>query len=159
MIQITNTLTSKKEIFTPLEPGKVKMYVCGPTVYNFIHIGNARPLVFFDVVARYLKFSGFSVTRVMNYTDVDDKIIQKANEEKVSCDTITRKYISEFEEDMRLLKVERPDAQPTVTGHIPEIIKMIETLIAKGSAYVASDGEVFFSVRSFPLMGNFLKEN
>ena len=158
MIQITNTLTSKKEIFTPLEPGKVKMYVCGPTVYNFIHIGNARPLVFFDVVARYLKFSGFSVTRVMNYTDVDDKIIQKANEEKVSCDTITRKYISEFEEDMRLLKVERPDAQPTVTGHIPEIIKMIETLIEKGSAYVASDGEVFFSVRSFPHYGKLSKK-
>ncbi|NBX75436.1 MAG: cysteine--tRNA ligase [Proteobacteria bacterium] len=158
MIQITNTLTGKKEPFTPIEPGKVKMYVCGPTVYNFIHIGNARPLVFFDVVGRYLKFSGFSVTRVMNYTDVDDKIIQKANEEKVSCETVTQKYIAEFEEDMKLLKVEQPDAQPKVTGHIPEIIKMIETLIAKGSAYVAADGEVFFSVRSFPQYGKLSKK-
>lgn len=158
MIQITNTLTGKKEAFTPLEPGKVKMYVCGPTVYNFIHIGNARPLVFFDVIGRYLRFSGYSVTRVMNYTDVDDKIIQKASEEKVSCTAITEKYISEFEEDMKLLKVDRPDFQPRVTTHIPEIIKMIEELIEKGSAYVAADGEVFFSVRSFPEYGKLSKK-
>ncbi|MFM8269399.1 MAG: cysteine--tRNA ligase [Pseudomonadota bacterium] len=158
MIQVTNSLSGKKEVFTPLQPGKVKMYVCGPTVYNFIHIGNARPLVFFDVVGRYLKYSGFSVTRVMNYTDVDDKIIHKANEEKVSCDTITKKYIAEFEEDMKLLKVEPPDAQPKVTEHIQDIIKMIETLISNGSAYVVSDGEVFFSIRSFPEYGKLSKK-
>ena len=158
MIQVTNTLSGKKEPFVPLEPRKVKMYVCGPTVYNFIHIGNARPLVFFDVLARYLKFSGYSVTRVMNYTDVDDKIIQKANEEKVSCSQITEKYIAEFETDMKLLKVELPDTQPKVTEHIPEIIKMIDTLIAKGNAYLASDGEVFFSIRSFPTYGKLSKK-
>lgn len=158
MIQITNTLSGKKEPFVSLEPGKVKMYVCGPTVYNFIHIGNARPLIFFDVVARYLKFSGYSVVRVMNYTDVDDKIIHKAHEENVSCDKITEKYIAEFERDMASLKVERPDAQPKVTDHIQEIINIIETLISKGTAYVSADGEVFFSVRSFPEYGKLSKK-
>ncbi|NDD03984.1 MAG: cysteine--tRNA ligase, partial [Proteobacteria bacterium] len=153
MIQITNSLTREKEELVPLEAGKIRMYVCGPTVYNFIHIGNARPLVFFDVVARYLKFSGFQVTRIMNYTDVDDKIIQKAKEEGVSSDVITQKYILEFETDMKLLKVEAPDVQPKVTDHIPEIISIIEKLLKNGLAYVADNGEVFFSVRSFPGYG------
>lgn len=149
MIQVTNSLSRKKEPFVPLESGQVRMYVCGPTVYNFIHIGNARPLVFFDVVARYLKFSGFRVTRVMNYTDVDDKIIQKAKQEGVTSDQITQKYIAEFETDMKLLKVQIPDVQPKVTDHIPEIIQTIESLIKNGLAYVAADGEVFFAVRKF----------
>jgi cysteinyl-tRNA synthetase len=149
MIQVTNTLTRKKEPLVPLESGRVRMYVCGPTVYNFIHIGNARPLVFFDVVARYLKFSGLQVTRVMNYTDVDDKIIQKAKQEGISSDQITQKYIAEFETDMKLLKVEVPDVQPKVTDHIPDIIHTIERLIKNDLAYVAADGEVFFSVRKF----------
>jgi len=149
MIQVTNTLTRKKEPLVPLESGRVRMYVCGPTVYNFIHIGNARPLVFFDVVARYLKFSGLQVTRVMNYTDVDDKIIQKAKQEGISSDQITQKYIAEFETDMKLLKVEVPDVQPKVTDHIPDIIHTIEQLIKNDLAYVAADGEVFFSVRKF----------
>ncbi len=158
MIQVTNTLTGKKEHFTPMEPGTVKMYVCGPTVYNFVHIGNARPLVFFDVVARYFKFSGLKVIRVMNYTDVDDKILHRANEEKTTPQELSEKYIQEFERDMILLNVEKPDMQPKVSAHIPEIIHLIERLIENKLAYVAEDGEVFFSVRSFPEYGKLSKK-
>lgn len=158
MIQVTNSLSGKKEAFVPQVPGKVRMYVCGPTVYNFIHIGNARPLVFFDVVARYLRFSGFEVTRVMNYTDVDDKIIQKANQEGSRSEVVSEKYIQEFETDMRLLHIEPPTHQPKVTDHIPDIIALIETLIKKGHAYVSDDGEVFYSVRSFEEYGKLSKK-
>lgn len=158
MIQVTNTLSGKKEEFVPLDPGKVKIYVCGPTVYNFVHIGNARPLVFFDVVARYLKYSGFKVTRVMNYTDVDDKILHRSVEEKIPPRELSEKYIREFETDMKLLGVEKPDIQPKVSDHIPEIIHLIERLIENKLAYVAEDGEVFFSVRSFTEYGKLSKK-
>lgn len=158
MIQVTNSLSGKKEAFVPQVPGKVRMYVCGPTVYNFIHIGNARPLVFFDVVARYLRFAGFEVTRVMNYTDVDDKIIQKAHQEGSRSEVVSEKYIQEFQTDMHLLQIEPPTHQPKVTDHIPEIISLIETLIQKGHAYVSEDGEVFYSVRSFQEYGKLSKK-
>lgn len=159
MIHLTNSLSGKKETFEPLEEGKVRIYVCGPTVYNFIHIGNARPLVFFDVVVRYLRFCGYQVTHVMNYTDVDDKIIKKAQEENVSVEVITQKYITEFQNDMKLLNVNMPTVQPKVTEHIQEIISLVQSLITRKVAYVAEDGEVFFSVRSFPGYGKLSKKN
>ena len=152
-LQITNSLTRKREPFTPLEPGKVKMYVCGPTVYNLTHVGNARPAVFFDVVRRFLKFSGYEVTYVSNFTDVDDKIINRARELGVASTEVSEKYILEFQKDMDALGVLRPDIAPKVTDTIPEIISLIEGLVKNGSAYVADDGEVFFSVRSFSPYG------
>ncbi len=157
-IQLTNTLSGKKELLVPLSPNQVHMYVCGPTVYNFIHIGNARPLVFFDVVRRYLEFSGFSVVYVMNYTDIDDKIIQRAKEEKTDSKSITEKYIAEYEKDMALLGVKHPTRMPRVTEHLPGIISLIERLIEKGAAYVI-DGEVFFAVRKFTPYGKLSGKN
>lgn len=158
MIQVTNSLSGRKESFVPHENGKVKMYVCGPTVYNYIHIGNARPLVFFEVVARYLAYRGYTVTRVMNYTDVDDKIIQKASQEGVSSEAISQRFIEEFNKDCDALGLTHPNYQPKVTEHIPEIIDLIKRLIEKDHAYVASDGEVFFSIRSFPEYGKLSKK-
>lgn len=158
MIEITNTLSGKKEAFVPIEAGKVKMYVCGPTVYNYIHIGNARPLIFFDVVGRYLSFCGFQVKHVMNYTDVDDKIIKRAEEEGISTEEITNKYITEFQKDMELLKIRAPYLQPKVTDHIQEIIELVEKLITNQLAYMAENGEVFFSVRSFAEYGKLSKK-
>lgn len=158
-IQITNSLSGKKETFTPLIPGKVTMYVCGPTVYNFIHIGNARPNVFFDVVHRYLEHAGYKVTRVMNFTDVDDKIIVRAEEEKTKSEVVSEKYIVEFLTDMQLLGVRPPAVAPKVTTHIKEIIQIIEGLVKNGTAYVATDGEVFYSVRSFKGYGKLSGKN
>lgn len=158
-IQITNTLSGKKETFIPITPNEVKMYVCGPTVYNFIHIGNARPNVFFDVVQRYLEYSGYKVTRVMNFTDVEDKIIQRAKDEKTTWDVITERYIAEFLTDMALLKVRPPTIAPKVSTHIKEIIELIEGLVKNGTAYVAEDGEVFYSVRSFKEYGKLSGKN
>lgn len=152
-IVISNTLSGKKETFTPIEAGKVKMYVCGPTVYNFIHIGNARVYVFFDVVQRYFEHSGYQVTRVINYTDVDDKIIHRANEEKTTCDQINSRYIQAFLNDMKALGIKPSTQTPQVTTHIKEIITLIEGLIKNGAAYAMDDGEVFYSVRSFPEYG------
>lgn len=156
---VTNSLSGKKEPFIPMIPGEVKMYVCGPTVYNFIHIGNARPFIFFDVVHRYLEYVGYHVTRVMNFTDVDDKIINRAREEKTTCDKITEKYIAEFYTDMNLLGIKPPAKAPRVTETIPEIIHLIEGLIKNGAAYVADDGEVFFSVRDFQGYGKLSGKN
>ncbi len=152
-IQLTNSLTKKKEVFVPIEPGKVKMYVCGPTVYNLIHIGNARVSVFYDVVARFFKYSGFEVTRVMNFTDVDDKIINKARDEKSTSTIISEKYIKEFLQDMQDLGVAPPTIAPKVSDHIAEIIQIIQKLIDNKFAYVAPDGEVFYSVRKFTEYG------
>jgi cysteinyl-tRNA synthetase len=157
-ITLTNSLGRKKETFTPMTEGKVKMYVCGPTVYNFIHIGNARPLVFFDVVRRYLEYSGYDVTYVMNFTDVDDKIIAHAKQEGVKFLDVTTKYISEYRTDMALLKVKTPSEMPKVSDHIPQIIQLIEGLIKKGVAY-AVDGEVFYSVRQFSGYGKLSGKN
>lgn len=156
---LTNSLTKKKEPFVPIHPNQVKMYVCGPTVYNFVHIGNARVFVFYDVLERYLKFLGYQVERVMNFTDVDDKIIIKAKEEKTDSLTISERYIEAFLTDMEALRVTPPKTAPKVTDHIAEIIKLIEGLIANNAAYVATDGEVFFSVRSFKDYGKLSGKN
>ena len=151
-MEIYNTLTRKKETFVPLEEGKVKMYCCGPTVYNFIHIGNARPICLFDVFRRYLEFRGYDVTFVQNFTDVDDKIIKKANEEGVTAAEIAQRYIKEYETDAKGLGVRPATVHPTVTGHIPDIIDIIQTLIHKGHAYQAG-GDVYYRTRSFPEYG------
>ena len=151
-MEIYNTLTRKKETFVPMEEGKVKMYCCGPTVYNFIHIGNARPICLFDVFRRYLEFRGYHVTFVQNFTDVDNKIIKKANEEGVTAAEIAQRYIKEYETDAKGLGVRPATVHPTVTGHIPDIIDIIQTLIDKGHAYQAG-GDVYYRTRSFPEYG------
>lgn len=153
ILKLTNTLTGKKENFEPLVPGKIKMYTCGPTVYGLTHIGNARPAVVFDVARRFFEASGFDVTWVMNFTDVDDKIINRAREEKTTATAIADKYTNEYLADLQSLGVRRPNKQPKVTETIPQIIALIEKLIANQAAYVAEDGEVFYSVRSFAKYG------
>ena len=151
-MEIYNTLTRKKEPFVPLEEGKVKMYCCGPTVYNFIHIGNARPICLFDVFRRYLEYRGYQVTFVQNFTDVDDKIIKKANEEGVTAAEIAQRYIKEYETDAKGLGVRSATVHPTVTGHMQDIIHIIQTLMEKGHAYQAG-GDVYYRTRSFPEYG------
>jgi cysteinyl-tRNA synthetase len=157
-IKIYNTLTRQKEEFVPLEPGKVKMYVCGPTVYNFIHIGNARPPIVFDVVRRYLTYRGYEVTYVQNFTDVDDKIIKKAEESRMSVEEVAKTFIAAFEEDVRALSVKEADIHPKVTEHIPEIIEFIQGLIEKGHAYAAG-GDVYFRTASFKEYGKLSHQN
>ena len=141
-MKIFNTLTRRKEEFVPLEPGKVKMYVCGPTVYNFIHIGNARPMIIFDTVRRYFEYKGYDVNYVSNFTDVDDKIIKKAIEEGVDADTISQRYIAECKKDMADMNVKPATTHPQATHEIQGMLEMIQTLIDKGHAYVAADGTV-----------------
>lgn len=157
-MKVYNTLTRKKEEFVSIEPGKVKMYVCGPTVYNYMHIGNARPFIIFDVVRRYFEFKGYEVNYVQNYTDVDDKIIQKANEEGVAPEVITSRYIEEVEKDAHGLGVRPATCNPKATEEIPEMVEMIETLIEKGFAY-AIDGTVYFATRKFKGYGKLSKKN
>lgn len=147
-IQFTNTLTRRKEPFVPLEPGKVKMYVCGPTVYNYIHIGNARPAIVFDTLRRYLIYRGYEVTFVQNITDVDDKLIRVANEEGTTVKEVADRYTDAFNEDLRSLNVLPPDIQPRVMQTVPEIIQFIEGLIEKGFAY-ESEGDVYFRTGRF----------
>ena len=142
-LRIYNTLTGKKELFTPVEPGKVSMYVCGPTVYDSCHIGHARSVVVFDVIARYLRISGLDVTYVRNFTDVDDKIINKANETGATSSEIASRYIQEFHNDMDTLNVQRASMEPRATEHINNIIQLIEILIKKEFAYVVG-ADVFF---------------
>jgi cysteinyl-tRNA synthetase len=151
-MRVYNTLSRSKEEFVPREPGKVAMYVCGPTVYNYIHIGNARTFLSFDVIRRYLTFRGFDVTFVQNITDVDDKIINRANEEGRSAAEVAADYTEAFISEMRALGVEDPTVRPYATQTIPDMIALIERLIAGGHAY-AVDGDVYFSVRSFPGYG------
>ncbi len=151
-MEIYNTLTREKEPFVPLEEGKVKMYCCGPTVYNFIHIGNARPICLFDVFRRYLEFRGYQVTFVQNFTDVDDKIIKKANEEGITAAEIAQRYIKEYETDAKGLGVRPATVQPTVTGHMEDIIDIIQAVMDKGHAYQAG-GDVYYRTRSFPEYG------
>lgn len=153
MLRITNTLTGKKEDFLPLIAGEVRLYTCGPTVYGLTHIGNARPPVFFDVVRRFLELLDYQVVWVMNYTDVDDKIIAKARERSTSSTAIAEEFTHEYVKDLEALGVRRPTLQPKVTETIPQIQAMITRLIENGAAYVAEDGEVFFSVRSFHKYG------
>ena len=147
-LRVFNTLTGKKEIFEPLESGKVRMYVCGPTVYDACHIGHARSVVVFDVIARYLKAIGYEVTYVRNFTDVDDKIIDKANQLAIAPKAVAEKYIKEFYEDMDALNVERATIEPRATDHIKPMIQFIERLIEYGFAYRVN-GDVFYSVEKF----------
>ncbi len=158
-MKIFNTLTRKKEEFVPLEPGKVKMYVCGPTVYNLIHIGNARPMIVFDTVRRYFEYKGYQVDYVSNFTDVDDKIIKKANEEGVDADTISRRYIAECKKDMEGMNVRPATCHPQATQEIGGMLEMIRALIEKGHAYEAEDGTVYFRVRSFKDYGKLSHKN
>jgi len=151
-LRVFNTLGGKKEPFEPLEPGKVRMYVCGPTVYDACHIGHARSVVVFDVIARYLKAKGFDVTHVRNFTDIDDKIITKANQLGIDSKTIAEKYIREFYEDMDALNVERATIEPKATEHINQIIQFVEKLIQKGFAY-RINGDVYYSVEKFKKYG------
>lgn len=147
-IQIYNTLTRKKEPFIPLEEGKVKMYVCGPTVYNYIHIGNARPVIVFDTVRRYLEYRGYDVNYVSNFTDVDDKIIKTANELGEEVGELTDRFINAYFEDVGALGCGKADAHPRVTEHIDDIIAFIEVLVEKGFAYEAQ-GDVYYRTRKF----------
>ncbi len=157
-LSIYNTLTKKKEPFTPIKEGEVGMYVCGVTVYDLCHIGHARAAIVFDVIYRYLKYLGFKVTYIRNFTDVDDKIIKRANEEGVSSEAIAGRYIKEFYTDMDALAVERPACEPKATEHIPEMIEMIKRLIERGYAY-RSNGDVFYSVRKFNEYGRLSGKN
>ncbi|MBS7008267.1 cysteine--tRNA ligase [Anaerostipes sp.] len=157
-MKIYNTLTRKKEEFVPVHPGKVGIYVCGPTVYNYIHIGNARPMIIFDTVRRYFEYKGYDVNYVSNFTDVDDKIIKKANEEGVSATEIAERYIAECKKDMEGLNVKPATHQPKATEEIDGMIRMIETLIEKGHAYEAN-GTVYFKTRSFDGYGKLSKKN
>lgn len=151
-IKVFNTLNGKKEEFIPLKSDEVKMYVCGVTVYDMCHIGHARAYVAFDVIYRYLKEKGFKVTYVRNFTDVDDKIIKRANELGVKTEEVTERYINEFYKDMEALNVSKADIEPRVTEHISDIIAMIQKIIENGYAYV-SGGDVYFSIESFPSYG------
>ena len=158
-MKIFNTLTRRKEEFVPLEPGKVKMYVCGPTVYNFIHIGNARPMIIFDTVRRYFEYKGYDVNYVSNFTDVDDKIIKKAIEEGVDAETISKRYIAECKKDMADMNVKPATTHPQATQEIQGMLEMIQTLIDKGHAYVAADGTVYFRTKSFKGYGKLSHKN
>jgi cysteinyl-tRNA synthetase len=149
MIKIYNTLTRKLEEFKPVKEGEVSMYVCGPTVYNYIHIGNARPAIFFDTVRRYFEFRGYKVTYVSNFTDVDDKIIKRANEEGISCEEVAAKYIKAYFEDTAKVNLkEEGMIRPKATEHIGGMIKLIKSLIEKGHAY-ESQGDVYFDIESY----------
>jgi cysteinyl-tRNA synthetase len=152
-IKLTNTLTGKKELLETFQPGRLTMYSCGPTVYNFIHIGNLRGGVVADMFFRYFKRVGYDVNYVRNYTDVDDKIIQRASDEGISPEEVARKYTLEVEKDFAVAGMEEPTRKTTVTTHMPEIIAIVEKLIANGKAYVIESGEVLFSIGSFPGYG------
>ena len=158
-MKIYNTLSKAKEEFIPLEEGKVKMYVCGPTVYNLIHIGNARPMIVFDTVRRYMEYKGLEVNYVSNFTDVDDKIIKKAIEEGVDSSVISERYIAECKKDMEALNVKPATTHPLATNEICGMLDMIGTLIEKGHAYAAADGTVYFRTRSFKEYGKLSHKN
>lgn len=158
-MKIYNTLSAKKEEFVPIEEGKVRMYVCGPTVYNLIHIGNARPMIVFDTVRRYMEYKGYQVNYVSNFTDVDDKIIKKALEEGVDASVISERYIAECKKDMAGMNVRPATTHPLATQEIGGMLDMIETLIEKGHAYRAKDGTVYFRTRSFKEYGKLSHKN
>ncbi len=153
MLHIYNSLTRSKEPFVPIEAGRVRMYVCGMTVYDYSHIGHARVLVVFDVVARYLRAAGYRVTYVRNITDIDDKIIRRAHEAGVAFEELTHRYIEAMREDAAALGVLAPDHEPCATGHIGEIRAMIATLLERGYAYRAGNGDVYYDVSRFPDYG------
>ena len=157
-IKLFNTLTMQKEVLQPEVPGQVRVYVCGPTVYSFIHIGNARTFTSFDVVVRYLRYRGYAVTYVRNYTDVDDKIIKAAHETGEEAVALAARFVEAFREDARALHLAEPDVSPRVSEHIPEIIAIIQKLVDKGVAY-ESQGDVYFAVRKYPDYAKLSKRN
>lgn len=159
MLQIYNTLSRKKEVFKPINPNKVGMYVCGITIYDYCHIGHARTYVAFDVIARYIRHLGYELTHVRNITDVDDKIIKRAAENNETCTSLTERMTAEMYADLDALNVDRPDIAPKVTTHMPEIIDIIERLIANKHAYVASNGDVMFDVLSYKDYGKLSLQN
>jgi cysteinyl-tRNA synthetase len=152
-LKIYNDLTNQKEAFKSIQPGKIRMYVCGMTVYDYCHLGHARMIVVFDVVYRYLIASGYDVTYIRNITDIDDKIINRANERGEPFTELTQRFIDAMHEDMDALQVLRPSAEPRATGHMDEILKMIGRLIENDHAYVADNGDVYYSITSFPEYG------
>ena len=152
-MRIYNTLTRKKEELKTITPGEVKIYACGPTVYNYIHIGNARPLCVFDTLRRYLEFRGYKVKFVQNFTDIDDKIIKKAIEEGTDYKTVSEKYIEEFWKDAKGLNFREATVHPKATENIDEIIEIIKTLVEKGYAYPVENGDVYFSPKNFSEYG------
>ena len=157
-MKIYNTMSKKKEEFIPLEEGKVRMYVCGPTVYNFIHIGNARPMIVFDTVRRYFEYKGYDVNYVSNFTDVDDKIIAKANEEGVTAEEISQRYIEECKKDMAGMNVKPATTNPLATQEIDGMIQLIQTLMDKGYAY-EKNGTVYYRTRQFKEYGKLSHKN
>ena len=158
-MKIYNTLSKKKEEFIPIEEGKVRMYVCGPTVYNLIHIGNARPMIVFDTVRRYMEHKGYEVNYVSNFTDVDDKIIKKAIEEGVDAGVISKRYIAECKKDMAAMNVKPATTHPLATNEICGMLDMIQTLVDKGYAYRAADGTVYYRTRKFQEYGKLSHKN
>ena len=159
MLKIYNTLTRNKELFQPRVQGKVGMYVCGMTVYDYCHIGHARVMVVFDTVARYFRYSGYDLTYVRNITDIDDKIIQRANENGEEFGELTERFITAMHEDEQALSVLPPDIEPRATQSISSIIAMIEALIANGLAYIGSNGDVFYAVTKFKNYGQLSGKN
>lgn len=153
MLKIYNSLTRQKEEFKPIDPGKVRMYVCGMTVYDYCHVGHARVLVVFDVVYRFLQYLGFDVSYIRNITDIDDKIIARANENEEDFHALTERFIDAMHEDTDALGVLRPTSEPKATDNIPAILRMIDTLIEKGFAYQAGNGDVYFAVNEFETYG------
>ena len=153
MLKIYNTLKREKEVFTPIQAGKVGMYVCGVTVYDYCHIGHARTFVCFDMIARYFRYSGYQLNYVRNITDVDDKIINRALENKETCDQLVDRMVGEMHSDFAALNIQPPNLEPRATHHIAEIIAIVEKLIGRGHAYVAENGDVMFSVPSFSQYG------
>lgn len=159
MLKIFNTLSREKEVFTPIEANKVGMYVCGVTVYDLCHIGHGRTFVCFDVIARYLRYLGYDLTYVRNITDVDDKIIKRALENKETCDQLVDRMVTEMYRDFDALNILRPNVEPRATHHIPEIIDIVEKLIQRGHAYVAENGDVMFDIESFPQYGKLSRQD
>ncbi|MDD5762535.1 MAG: class I tRNA ligase family protein, partial [bacterium] len=157
-LSVFNTMGNRKEPFVPLVPGKVGMYVCGVTVYDLCHIGHARANVAFDIIVRYLRHIGYDVAYIRNFTDIDDKIIRKANEEGIPFREVTEKYIAAFHKDFDLLGLLRPDAEPKATEHIPEIVALVERLVRDGKAYEVG-GDVYYSVKRFPGYGKLSGKN
>ena len=157
-LELFNDLTRKKEKFVPLKPGEVSFYSCGPTVYDYFHVGNARPFIVFDVLRRYLEHLGYKVTFVQNFTDIDDKMIHRAHKEKITVPELAERFIAEYNKDADALGIRHPTFAPRATEHIPEIIHTIERIIANGHAYV-SNGDVYFDVRSWENYGSLCKQN
>src|SRR4030042_3612095 len=156
-ILLVNTLTRQKEVFIPLEDGKVRMYTCGPTVYDYAHIGNFRAFIFEDLLKRWLKHAGFKVTHVMNLTDVDDKTIKGSQSQHIPIKEYTDFYAKAFFEDAAALAIEPADVTPRATEHVPEMVALIKKLLAKGFAYKGDDGSIYFAINKFPDYGKLSK--